>query len=284
MSKQLKGVLIAVFGVVVLSPDTLLIRLAGVEPWALLVYRGILMAVGTLLFSKLIDSTPIAEQFTRIGRTGIWSGIFFTISTIAFVNATLYTTIAQTLIIVATSPLFAAFFARSLLGEHLKFHTLIAIVCVLLGMFLVVGQTTASAHIIGNICAAISAISIALTFVLNRKNKQINMVPAMSLSGVLTALVALPFASWVPLNINSLVVIVSMGLVVSLAFALMALAAQYISAAEVSLVLPLETVGGIALAWWLLNEEPSGQTLLGAAVILLTLTIHARYAARAGER
>jgi len=54
MSDHLKGLLITVIGVLVLSPDTLLIRLAGIEPWSLLVYRG----HGTPVFRLVQQNIP----------------------------------------------------------------------------------------------------------------------------------------------------------------------------------------------------------------------------------
>ena len=274
MSDHLKGLLITVVGVLVLSPDTLLIRLAGIEPWSLLVYRGLLMAAGMALISKYFDPTPLPRQYRSIGSTGVFAALLFATSTIAFVNSIAYTTIAHTLVIVATAPLFSALYSRIFLGERLKFHTFVAILCVLAGMVLVVGQSGNEGYWVGDLCALISAASIAATFVLNRRNKDINMVPAISISGVLSALVALPFARWVALDAETLIILGLMAVVVTVAFVLITVAPRYIPAAEVSLILPLETVGGIALAWWLLDEVPGVLTLWGAFIILAALMGH----------
>lgn len=275
MSDHFKGLLITFAGVLVLSPDSLLIRLADMDSWTLLVYRGLLMALGMALISRLFDPRPLRQQFKRIGRTGLWAALCFAISTIAFVNAILYTTVAHTLVIVATSPLFAVLFGRIFLGERLDVPTFIAILVVLAGMILVVGQSQQAGHWVGNVCALISAIAIAITFVLNRKNRDVNMVPAISISGVLSALVVLPFANFMPLDLTSIMILLAMGLVVAVAFALITLGPRYIPAAEVSLLLPLETVGGIALVWIFLGEAPGGQTIIGAIIILAAITAHA---------
>lgn len=277
MSDHLKGLLIALAGVLVLSPDTLLIRLANIDQWAMLVYRGLLMALGMALITKRLDPEPLVKQYLSIGRTGVMAAICFAISTIAFVNAIIYTSVAHTLVIVATSPLFAALFGRMFLGERLKIPTFIAIVCVLVGMLLVVGQADQNSHWLGNVCALISAASIAVTFVLNRKNKDVNMIPAISTSGLLVAVVALPFATWIVPDGQTVLVIGMMGVVVTLAFVLITIAPRYIPAAEVSLILPLETVGGIALAWIFLAEVPGSMTLYGAAIILLSLMAHSYF-------
>ncbi len=274
MSDHFKGLLFTLLGVLVLSPDTLLIRLADMDQWAMLVYRGLMMAAGMALITRALDTAPLSRQYLKIGRTGLVAACCFATSTIAFVNAVVYTTVAHTLIIVATAPMFAALFGRIVLGERLRPPTFVAIVCVMLGMVLVAGQPDEGAHWLGNLCALISAVSIAVTFVLNRKNRDTNMIPAISISGVLYAVIAAPFASWEALDGFTLSMVAMMGVVVTLAFVLITVAPRYIPAAEVSLVLPLETVGGIALAWWILGEKPGVPTLAGAMIILLTLMVH----------
>jgi len=284
MSEHFKGLLITVAGVLVLSPDGLLIRVLEMDAWTLLVYRGVLMALGMALISRLFDATPLRQQFTHIGRTGAWAALCFAISTVAFVNAILHTTVAHTLVIVATSPLWAALIGRLLLGERLDMPTFIAILTVLAGMLLVVGQSQQSGHWLGNMAALVSAIAIAPTFVLNRKNKHINMVPAISMSGLIAAAIALPFASFVPLDAHSIWLLLAMGGVVAIAFALITNASRYIPAAEVSLILPLETVGGTALVWFFLGETPSMQTILGALLILVALMAHAYFILKRTQR
>jgi len=278
MSEHLKGLLITVAGVLVLSPDSLLIRLLEMDAWTLLVYRGVLMALGMVLISRLFDSTPLRQQFMHIGRIGAWAALCFAISTVAFVNAILHTTVALTLVIVATSPLWAALIGRLMLGERLDMPTFIAIVTVLAGLLLVVGQSQQAGHWQGNAAALVSAIAIAATFVLNRKNKHINMVPAISISGLIAAAIAFPFANFVPLPAYSIGVLLAMGVLVAVAFALITVASRYIPAAEVSLILPLETVGGTALVWFFLGETPGMQTILGALLILAALMAHAYFA------
>ena len=77
MSDHLKGLLFALTGVLVLSPDTLLIRLADIEQWSLLVYRGLLMALGMALISKHLDPAPLLTQYRNVGRLGILAAFFF---------------------------------------------------------------------------------------------------------------------------------------------------------------------------------------------------------------
>jgi drug/metabolite transporter (DMT)-like permease len=59
-----------------------------------------------------------------------------------------------------------------------------------------------------------------------------------------------------------------------LAFSLLFFAPRYISAAEVSLLMPMETVFGTALVWFYIGEEPSNRTIIGGVVIIVVLSIN----------
>ena len=48
------GTLLALVGVLVLTPDTLVIRLSGLERWDLMGWRGILMGAMSLLLWRLL--------------------------------------------------------------------------------------------------------------------------------------------------------------------------------------------------------------------------------------
>ena len=63
-------------------------------------------------------------------------------------------------------------------------------------------------------------------------------------------------------------------LIMPLSFGLMTIAPKYISAAEVSLMLLLETVLAPIWVWLVLSERPNTQTLIGGAVVLAALLGH----------
>jgi len=46
-------------------------------------------------------------------------------------------------------------------------------------------------------------------------------------------------------------------------------------AAEVGMIMPLETVFGAYLAWIFLNEAPSMHVIIGGGIIMFTLIVHA---------
>ncbi len=52
-------------------------------------------------------------------------------------------------------------------------------------------------------------------------------------------------------------------------------ATRYLSSTEVALFYLVETALGTLWVWWLLAETPTTSTLLGGAVVILVLVVHA---------
>ena len=61
---------------------------------------------------------------------------------------------------------------------------------------------------------------------------------------------------------------------IAIPFVLITLAPRYITAAEVNLFFLLETVLGPFWVWLVIKEQPSIETIIGGAVIILTIATH----------
>ena len=67
MSNRNKGLLMSVFGVFILSPDSLLIRLANLNDLSLIFYRGALPPITIILFLIIYYKANIAKSFLLLG-------------------------------------------------------------------------------------------------------------------------------------------------------------------------------------------------------------------------
>ena len=108
LKRRTKGYLLAILGVLILSPDTLLIRLVDTNPWTFLAWRGGLMTIGMIIVLSLSYGTRLPNKILSIGWLGILIAIIFAINTTFFQLSVQTTTVANTLVIIATAPLFAA--------------------------------------------------------------------------------------------------------------------------------------------------------------------------------
>ncbi|GAB4224698.1 MAG: DMT family transporter [Kiloniellaceae bacterium] len=276
-----KGLLLTTLGVLVLTPDSLLVRLAGMEPFSLLVWRGVLQAIGILAILALLYPGQVMAQIRAIGRVGILLAVVFTGSTLCFILALTHTAVADVLIIVAIAPLVAALLSRSFLGEAVPLRTWLAIAFTLTGIALLVVEDLGSGSLWGDFAALCCAVCIGASLTITRHGRAVSMVPAMSLAGTLTALVALPLAlvlepsALIPSG-PSLVYVLIMGLFVApVSFALITAGPRYLPAAEVGLLMLLETVLGPLWVWLVIGEYPGDLALLGGGIVVMTLAGHA---------
>jgi drug/metabolite transporter (DMT)-like permease len=276
-----KGLLLTTLGVMVLTPDSLLIRLSGMEPFSLLVWRGVLQAVGILAILAIFHQDRVMDQIRSIGRCGILLALVFTGSTVFFILALTHTAVADALIIVAIAPLVAALLSRSFLGETVPLRTWLAIVFTLLGIGLLVFEDLGSGSLWGDFAALCCATCIGASLTITRHGRAVSMIPAMSLAGTMTALVALPLALWlepghmVPAG-PQLVAVLLMGLLVApISFALITAGPRYLPAAEVGLLMLMETVLGPLWVWLVIGEYPGDWALVGGAIVIATLAGHA---------
>lgn len=279
MSQHLKGLLITVLGVLILSPDALLIRLANTDSWTILFWRGLLFSFGICLVIFITYRSTALRQFWNIGKSGLLLGLIFGCSTIFFVTAVQYTSIANALVIISTAPVFAALLSWAFLSEKTNTRTWVT-------MFIIIGTITAimfnsfrSGGFWGDLSALATSILLATNFTVTRRAKSVNMVPAMALGGLVTATISLIIinvtTSPLLLEIEAIPYLLLMAIITTLAFSLITLGPRYMPAAEVGMIMPLETVFGTYLAWIFLNEAPSAYAFIGGIIIILALSFHA---------
>ena len=117
MSEQLKGFLITSLGVLLVVPDSLFVRLIDAQPMNIAFWRG--ATAGGFIFVAVIIFQGVSG-FSKVFRSGLagWLYIFLIGSTTpAFVLAISYTTVANAVFILATTPLFASVLGFVFLGE-----------------------------------------------------------------------------------------------------------------------------------------------------------------------
>lgn len=289
MSPHLKGILITTLGVIILSPDALLIRLLNTDTWTVIFWRGFAFSIGIMLLMMLMYRGKTVQQFKNIGKPGLQIGFIFGVSSLCFTASIQNTSIANTLVIISTSPAFAALFSWWLLGERVNRRTVIAMIIVMVAIVAIMSQSLLHGiyangfygnGFLGDLSAVGTAVSMAISFTLTRKFQETNMVPAMALSGLITMLIAgfisVSMATSLILEPAAIPIIILSGVILTAAYGLITLGPRYISAPEVSLIMPLEIVFGSYLGWVFLNEKLSMLTLIGGFVIILTLSINAK--------
>jgi len=272
LSDRGKGILMAIAGVFVLSPDSLLIRLAGLDDYTLLFYRGLFPAFAISLILWLHYRADFIPALLRIGWAGILNGVLYAAVNISFIGAIQRTSVANTLLFLSAAPIFAALLSLLVLRENQRPSTWLIIALSLLSIVIIGWGSYGSTGIYGDLlalcCAAVSAASAVLV----RYRKYVDLVPSIILGSLFTAAYALTQSPQLAISSSQLLYVAIIGFVlVPFAFVVLTIAPRFANSAEVQLVYLLESILGPLWVWLVINETPSLNTIIGGSMLLASV-------------
>ena len=280
MNNHLKGLLIAFFGVLILTPDAILVRLADADTFTILFWRGIFYAIGILIILFATYRFDTLKELKKIGRPGIFIGLLSGIGGVTFIAAIQYTSIAKVLVIISTAPIVVAVISWALINEKPRLYTWLSMLIIVAGIYIVMNGDSGSLNVMGSFLAIVSVIAGGFSFAMTRKYSNVNMVPAMIVNALVVSFVGLLFSNSFYLPFDSLMYVIAGGIILAISFSLITLAPRFIPASEVAMFLPLGTILGTLSAWIVINEQPSSNSLLGGSIVVLTLFFHAWYSSK----
>lgn len=280
-SDHARGLAIAAGAVLLISFDALLVRLAAAPHWDIVFWRGTLIALTLGSWMLITGQRPRWPAAGRDRWLIALSVVMLSGNTTLFVLSVTYTAAANTVVILAASPFFAALFSALFLRERVALRTWAAIAVAMAGVVVVFGGGMRGGTGLGDFFAMTLAITVGGHLTILRRFPTVPRLPLICLSGILAALTAIAFASPLSLSAGSYAVIAVMGIVqMPLATVMLAVATRYLPSPEVSLALLVETVLAPIWVWWALGEAVPPLTALGGSLILLTVAVHATLALR----
>tara|TARA_Y100000590_G_scaffold437800_1_gene559858 strand:+ start:104 stop:961 length:858 start_codon:yes stop_codon:yes gene_type:complete len=274
-SNQKKGMLIAFTAIMFITPDSLFIRLANLDSWNLIFYRGFIPFAVVLFGLLIIYKTKLLKEIINNGWHGFFYACTFTVTNIFFVISIENTNVANTLIMIALAPMLSAIISFIFLKENPDQKTWIAIAITTLAVIYIFYDSLEAGDFLGNFLGLVTALGLAVGANIIRSAKKISLVPSAMLGKLMVALIALAFVDQLKLEDNDLIIIPVMCIMcVAIPFVLVTLAPRYITAAEVNLFFLLETILGPIWVWLVIKEQPSIETITGGVIIITTIAIH----------
>ena len=104
LTDKQKGIALSLIGVLVITPDSLLIRLISMPSWELLFYRGLVPFVFLLILLLLYYKKNFLHSILVTGLPGIFYAILIALGNTTFVISIQNTNVANTLIMIALTP------------------------------------------------------------------------------------------------------------------------------------------------------------------------------------
>ena len=275
LSSQHKGSLLAFIAVMLITPDSILIRLSNIETWGMLFYRGAIPFVVVLIGLIFFYKNNLVKALINIGYPGIFYVISFSICNITFIISIQNTNVANTLVMIAMAPMLSAILGSIFLKEVPDRKTWVAIIITLISVTYIFHDSIEMGNFYGDLFGIITAFGLACNAVIARYAKNRDLVPSAVIGKLCVAVFAFFFVDTFALVGKDLIFVPLMCVMcVAIPFVLVTIAPRFIPAEEVNLFFLLETIIGPFWVWLVINEQPSIETIQGGVVIILTIAIH----------
>ncbi len=275
MRLERRAPVMVAMAIVVVSFAAILIRLCTVPTAIIAAYR--------LGFSSLIllpffvwKGRGCGVGLRQVGLCSV-AGVFLALHFLFWIESLKLTTVANSVMLVTTSPVFAAVFAWAVLRERIGRKTLIAIALCIVGSLIIGkgGVDPGSENLRGNIFAVLGAAAFGAQFVIARSLRQtMGFLEYVFITYTAAAIILVGFAlfrghtftGFEPVNYLWLLLL-ALGPQV-FGHSTLNWALKYLPAPKVAVSVLGEPIGAAILAWVFFSEVPGYGLFVGGVLIL----------------
>lgn len=283
----INGNMIGLLGGLILSTDSVFIRMMGIEnSWLIVALRGICMWGICLLIWTFWRQSRSTIGTPWLTKDNILSTLFFCIASACFVNALNRGNVATVLVIISSTPFISALISRLLFKVAIDRSVMLASLAGIAGVAIVMSGRGLSGDGVANLYALATAVSMALAFIFTSRVSG-GSAGLPSLGAMLASLIIMlwPDANMVDsLKLLSLAqygwVIAEGALIMPLAMGLITLSTRFVSPANAGLFLLLETALAPLWMYLFLGEVPTIHAVIGGAIIIIAVISQSLYARR----
>lgn len=236
-------------------------------------WRSFFTVLSLLVILPLLQGRGV---FAKLARSGwpLWlSGLCWAVMFTAFMVALTLTSVANVLVTMALGPFLTALIARIFLRHRIAPRTWLAIVVAGAGIAWMYGTQMEAGRLAGTLVALCVPLAAGTNWTVTQRShaqgKDVDLVPAVLVGAVLSALVTLPLALPFQASAHDLGLLALLGFVqLAIPCALSVMCARVLQAPEVALLALLEVIFGILLAWLGAGEAPGESVLAGGALVI----------------
>ena len=237
------------------------------SPYAIAAGRSL---VAVILLAPMV----LRKGLQKIDRYVIGGAICYAAFNYCFITSTTLTSSAIAIMMQYTAPIYVALLSWLFLRERVGWADIISVGFVFLGMIFFFLDSNSGGSLKGNIVSIFNGITFAGISIFLRLQKDGNPALSMYLGNVISAVAGLPIMwnAGMPDTISLLFLLLA-GLLVAVSYTLYAKASTGLSALETVLIPIIDPVMNPVWVFLFLDERPGALTIVGAAVILVSVTI-----------
>jgi drug/metabolite transporter (DMT)-like permease len=273
-SSERRGLLYVALAVGMFATSPVLVRLASpVSPFDITFWRVTIGALTVLVLSHILKQ-PIALPIGDLRRFVLY-GLVTALHFLFYIASLEFTSIAHSLAIIYTAPIFIAIMSAVFLGEPLARRKYVGIAVAIIGIAILTGfePKLTPRMLFGDLLALGSAITFGVYSVMGRSQR--DRYPLLTYAFTVYGLAALWMAPaaivafrpvYSPLAVVGIVLLGVFPLGVG--HTLYNAAVRRVHAAYANVIATQEVTGGIILGFLILNEVPSPSSIIGALIAL----------------
>tara|TARA_B110000438_G_C15797294_1_gene643420 strand:+ start:201 stop:1082 length:882 start_codon:yes stop_codon:yes gene_type:complete len=259
--------------------------LSHADGFQILFYRSLSLCFMVGLVCCLRRKVTPFNFLKSIDRNDFVIGIVLSLAFASYVFAMLYTTVASTLLILSATPFMAATIGWLWINERPRPITWLAMAFAIAGIYFMVKSGYQLGNSIGNLLALLSGFWFALMLVMARRSRKDDILGGTFIGGVICVVIGASMAFLIGTGLRvltlDLVIILGMGAFgIGIGIALVTWGASHVPAAEVSILVLIESVLGPVWPWVFLNEAMTLSEIFGGALVLGSVVVFALFSTK----
>ena len=272
---KIPGYILLLFGGFCLSWGGFVIRsFEEASVWQILLLRSFFFMVALIIFLIITYKKNTIRILKDAGFAGLLGGFVMSLSFIAFVVAMTNTSVANVVFIISTQTMFLAIFGYFYLKEKVSLVSFISILLAMSGITIMVGDSLTSGFFFGNLVALAIPINFSILVMIIRKNKNLDMVPAIFYSGIFSVIYGLILSESFVFTSHDILMGFFLGVPqLAFGFICITIGSRSTPSATIGILMLSETICAPIWVLLFLNEIPPVSTLIGGFIIIIAIII-----------
>ena len=272
---KIPGYILLLFGGFCLSWGGFVIRsFEEASVWQILLLRSSFFMIALIIFLIITYKKNTTRVLKDAGFAGLLGGFVMSLSFIAFVVAMTNTSVANVVFIISTQTMFLAIFGYFYLKEKVSLVSFISILLAMSGITIMVGDSLSSGSFFGNLVALAIPINFSILVMIIRKNKNLDMVPAIFYSGIFSVIYGLILSESFVFTSHDILMGFFLGVPqLAFGFICITIGSRSTPSATIGLLMLSETICAPIWVLLFLNEIPPVSTLIGGFIIIIAIII-----------
>ncbi len=273
---KIPGYILLLFGAFCLSWGGFIVRsFEETSVWQILLIRSVFFVIALTFFLISTYKKDTLKIFKDAGYPALVAGLVLSLSFVAYVYAMTITTVANVVFIISTQTMFLAITGYIFLNEKISLISFISIVLAMSGITIMIGDSILSGSLLGNIIALAIPINFSILVIIIRKNKNLDMVPAIFYSGIFSLIYGLILSESYTFSYHDIKMGFFLGVPqLAFGFICITIGSRSTASTTVGLLMLTETLFAPVWVWLFLNEIPPISVLIGGAIIIVAIILN----------